>query len=324
MRQVSGVLVALSLAGMCLITSTAGAVEFPTKRITITNMYAVGGGTDVVARAIAQKLSEKWNVPVIVESRSGAGGTIAAGMIAKSPPDGYNLLITDVSYSIAPSVYAKLQYDPIKDLQPVILLNTVAQVMVVNPSVPVKTVAELVAYAKANPKKLLYASAGIGSPNHLVAAEFCARAGIEMTHVPYRGAVPALTDVVAGRVNMYIGALASAVPFIMAGKLRALAVMQKDRVSLLSDVPSIADAGYSDIDSGSYYGILAPAGTPPEIVTKLNAAIKETLTTPELKRTMATLDNDIVGAGPNEFEAFLRNDIEKWRKAAKIAGIKPQ
>ena len=323
MQLLNRALAGLSLAGLCLAAPIAGAADFPTKAITITNIYAVGGGTDLVARAIAQKLSEKWKVPVIVESKSGAGGTIAASAVAKATPDGYNLLVTDVSYSIAPSVYAKMPYDPLKDLQPVMLLNTVAQVIAMDPTVPVKSVAELVAYCKANPGKLLYASAGIGSPNHLVTEGFGARTGIKMMHVPYRGAVPALTDVVAGRVIMYIGALATTVPHIQSGKLVGLAVMQKNRAPLLPNVPSIAEAGYPDIDSGSYYGILAPAGTPPDIVNQLAAAIKETLSTPEVKRVMDNLGNDIVGGGPDQFKKFLEADIQKWKKAAEIAGIKP-
>lgn len=324
MRYLKSIAFTCLLVGLGATASPSGATDYPTRTVTITNIYAVGGGTDLVARAIAQKLSQKWKVPVVVESKPGAGGTIAASSVAKAPADGYNLLITDVSYSIAPSVYAKLQYDPQKDLEPIILLNTVPQVMVLDPKVPAKSVDELVAYCKANPGTLLYASTGTGSPNHLIVENFAARAGIKLTHVAYRGAVPALTDVVAGRVNMFIGALASTVPLITSDKIVPLAVMQKQRSPMLPGVPSIAEGGYQNIDAGSYYGIFAPSQTPPEVIKKLAADFSEALLTPEVQRVMATLGNEVVGDGPEKFSAFLKTDFVKWKKAADVAGVEPR
>jgi len=311
--------------GLLLLAPAGSAMadDYPSKPITITNLYAVGGGTDIVARAIGQKLTEKWKVPVIVESKPGAGGTIAAAYVARQPADGYSLFITDVSFSIVPSIYKKLAYDPLKDLTPVILLNTVTQALTINPELKVNTVAELVDYAKKNPDKLLYASAGIGSLPHLGAEMFKKSAGINIVHVPYRGAVPAFTDVMAGRVQMYIGALATPYPQIEAGKLKALAVMQKKRSPLIPNVPSIVEAGYPDLDFGAYYGILAPGGTPRPIVEKLAKEIREILKTPELQKIMTDLADEAVGDGPDEFAAFLRKDIEKWRKAVALAGIQP-
>jgi tripartite-type tricarboxylate transporter receptor subunit TctC len=296
---------------------------FPDKPITITNIYAPGGGTDLVARAIGRKLTEMWNVPVVIESKPGAGGTIAAAYVARQPADGYNLLITDVSYSITPSVYKHLSYDPLKDLVPVMLVNNVTLALTINPALPINTVAEFVDYAKKNPNKLLYASSGIGALTHLSAELLKTSAGINMVHVPYRGAVAALTDVMGGRVHMYIGALATPYPNIVAGRLKALAVMQEKRSPLLPNVPSIVEAGYPDLAFSAYYGILAPRGTPRPIVDKLAAAIGQALKTPEIKKTMYDLADEAVGAGPDEFAAFLPKDIARWRKAVEIAGIKP-
>lgn len=315
----------LACLGALIGASTAAAQtdsDYPNRTITITNLYTPGGGTDVVARAIGQKLSEKWKVPVIIKSKPGAGGTIAAAYVARQRPDGYSLFITDVSYSIVPSMYTKLAYDPLKDLVPVSLLCTVTQALTINPEIlPVNSIAELVAAAKKDPNKLTYASAGIGSLTHIGAEMFKTSAGVDIQHVPYRGAVPAITDVVAGRVNMYFGALATPLPQIEAGKLRALAVMQNHRSPLLPNVPSIVEAGYPDLDFGAYYGIFAPAGTPQAILNMLAAGIKEALDTPEVKKTLDTLATEAVGAGPDQFAAFLQTDIERWRKAVQAARV---
>ena len=230
--------------------------------------------------------------------------------------------MTDVSYSIVPSMYTKLTYDPLKDLVPVSLLCTVTQALTINPEVlPIMSVAELVKAAKQNPNKLTYASAGVGSLTHIGAEMFKKSAGVDIQHVPYRGAVPAITDVVAGRMNMYFGALATPLTQIETGKLRALAVMQNHRSPLLPNVPSIVEAGYPDLDFGAYYGIFAPAGTPKAIVEKLAAGIKEALDSPEVKKTLDTLATEAVGAGSDQFAAFLQTDIERWRRAVQAAGV---
>ncbi len=296
----------------------AGADSYPNKPIRITNMYAPGGGVDVVARVLGQKLTEKLGQPVIVESRPGAGGTIAAAAVAKQPADGYNLLITDVSFSISAGVYKDLTYDAGKDFTPIILLNTVSQALVVNPSVPVKTVPELVAYAKANPDKLMYASAGVGTPNHLAVEILKSQAGINLTHVPYKGAVPALTDVVAGRVHVYIGALASILPHLQSGALRALAVMDTQRSDLVQDLPTVMEAGLKDFNMGAWYGILGPAGMPAPVVAKLNQELNEAIKSEESRRTMRTLGTVAKGGTPQEFAVFLGEDLAKWKKAAEI------
>jgi tripartite-type tricarboxylate transporter receptor subunit TctC len=318
MRGSLGVALAMGIAT----SHNLSAADFPSRPITITNIYAAGGGTDVITRVIGQKLTEKWNVPILVDSKSGAGGTIATAYVTRQPPDGYNLLVTDVSYSIAPSMYAKLAYDPYKDLTPVVRINTLTLALVVNPVVPARSIAELVAYAKANPGKLSYASTGIGSLNHLGAELFKSATGIESVHVPYRGAVPAVTDLIAGRVQMYVGAISTPLPYIKEGKLRALAVMQPTRSPLLPDVPTINEAGYRDLDFFAYYGIFAPAGTPKPIIAKLADGIKESLASPDVRKTLENLGCEASGLGPDEFATFLKRDIETWNKAAVSAGVK--
>jgi tripartite-type tricarboxylate transporter receptor subunit TctC len=312
------------LACLLISASVAAADEFPSKTITIVNPYAAGGGIDFVARAIAQKLSEQWNVPVIIENKPGAGGTIAADSVVRRPADGYTLFITDVSYSTVPSLYSQLRYDPIKDLQPVILLCTVPQILVTRADLGVESIPSLVEYAKREPGKLTYASAGNGSLPHIAAEMFKNKTGTDIQQVFYRGSVPAFTDLVAGRVDMYIGALATPLPFIQEGTVKALAVMQKNRSSLVPNVPSIGELGHPELEFDAYYGLLAPAGVPQEIVEKIAAAAKEALATPEVKKTMEQLGNEIAGGGPQEFRTFLDRSFATWRKGMEVAGIKPQ
>jgi len=314
------VLVAATLMGSAAARATD---DYPSKAITIVNLYAAGGGLDIVARAIAQKLSEKWKVPVIVENRPGAGGTIAAGYVARQPADGYTFFVTDVSYSIVPSLYAKLSYDPLKDLQPVVLLNTVTQTFTISPRLGVHSIKRLVELARKEPGKLSYASAGTGSLPHIGAEMFKSRTNTKIEQVPYRGSVAAFTDVMAGRVDMYVGALATPLPFIQKGKLRAIAVMQAHRSPLVPEVPSIVEEGYPDLDFAAYYGVLAPAGVPKPLLDKFVAAVQEALKTPEMKTMMDQLGNEIVGDGPEKFSAFLEKSMETWRRGVESAGSSP-
>ena len=297
--------------------------SFPNRTITITNIYAPGAGLDVVGRAVAQKLSEKWKVPVIVESRPGAGGTIAAGSVARQPADGYSLLLTDVSFSINPSIYKHLSYDPRNGFQPIALMNSVTQALSLNAKLPVKSLAELVAYAKQNPTKLIYASAGVGSLTQLGMEMFKKEAGVDIQQVMYRGGVPAMTDMIAGRAHMYMGSLATAIPYIKEGSLRVIAVMQKNRSPMMPNVESSVEAGYPALDFNAYYGLLAPAGTPRPVAEKLAAAVNEALQTPELQRLLRDLGCEYLGAGPDEFSKFLQKDFARWEKAVEVSGIAP-
>jgi tripartite-type tricarboxylate transporter receptor subunit TctC len=294
--------------------------NFPSRTIVITNIYAPGAGLDVVARAVAQKLTEKWKVAVLVESKAGAGGTIAAAYVARQPADGYSLLLTDISFSINPSIYKNTSYDPRTAFQAVVQMNSVTQALAVNANLPVKSLADVVAYAKNNPGKLIYASAGAGSVTQLGMEILKKEAGVDITRVMYRGGIPAMTDLIAGRAQMYMGALATTLPQIKQGALKVVAVMQKNRSPMMPEIESSSEAGYPALDFSAYYGLLAPAGTPRAAVEKVATAVNEALQTPELQRLLSDLGCEFIGAGPDEFSEFLRKDIARWEKAVEISG----
>ena len=303
--------------------SARAADDYPSKTITIVNLYAPGGVIDVVARSIAKKLSEKWKVPVIVENKPGAGGTLAAYYVVRQPADGYTVFITDVSFSIVPSMYSKLSYDPMKDLEPLVLLGTVTQAFTITPNVGVSSIKELVALAKKNPNKLTYASAGIGSLPHIGTEMFKKATATDIRQVPYRGSVPAFTDLLANRVDMYIGALATPLPYVKDGKLKLLAVMQQHRSPFVPDIPSIAELGYPELDFAAYYGLLARTGTPKPVIDKFVSAVQEALQSPEVKEVMAKLGDEISGDGPEQFKAFLKKSMETWHRGFELTGVKP-
>lgn len=309
------------LAGGMQCALAAGAL-YPDKPIRVVVVYPPGGGIDILARALGQKLADVWGPPIIVDNRPGAGTTIGAAIVAKAPADGYTLLMTDVSFAITPALYAQLPYDATKDFAPVSLLNLVPDIMVVHPALPVNSVRELIAYAKANPGKVLYASAGNGTLNHLAPEIFKTMAGIDLVHVPYKGAVAALSDVISGRDQLYIGALVSTVPQIKSGRLRALAVTGKTRAAAFPDLPTIAESGLPGYDVSAWYGMLAPAGTPRAIIDKLNQEVRRVLQTPELLQRLAADGSEPVGSSPEEFRRFIQAEIEKWGRAVKAAGAK--
>lgn len=319
-------IIAAAVASVLLVSgpSANAADECPSKTIKFVNLYAPGGGLDLVGRAVARQLSEKWKMSVIVENKPGAGGTIAAGYVARQPGDGCTFFITDVSYSVVPSLYAHLSYDPVKDLKPVVLLNTVTQAFTVRGDLGVNTLGELVGKAKKSPDQMTYASAGTGSLPHIGMEMFKKAAGVSIRQIPYRGSVPAFTDLLAGRVDMYLGAIATPFPHVKDGKLKILAVMQDHRSELVPDVPSIAELGFPDLDFSAYYGLLAPPGTPEPVVNRIAAEIQEIMKTPEIKKIMVELGDEAVGAGPQQFSDFLKKSMESWRRGADFAGIKPE
>jgi tripartite-type tricarboxylate transporter receptor subunit TctC len=320
----TGAVVLTSLALLPLLAGAPHAEEtFPNRTIVMTNIYAPGAGLDVIARAVAQKLTDKWKVPVLVESKPGAGGTIAAAYVARQPADGYSLLLTDISFSINPSIYKNISYDPITSFQPIVQMNSVTQALAVNANLPVKSLADVVAYAKANPSKLIYASAGAGSVTQLGMEILKKEAGVDITQVMYRGGIPAMTDLIAGRAQMYMGALATTLPQIKQGGLKVVAVMQKNRSPMMPEIESSSEAGYPSLDFSAYYGILAPAGTPRAAVQKMATAVNEALQTPELQRLLSDLGCEFIGAGPDEFSEFLKKDIARWQKAVEISGTTP-
>ena len=303
-------------------SSLAATLEYPNKPVRVVVVYPPGGGIDILARAIGQKLTDVWGQPIIVDNRPGAGTTIGAAIAAKAPPDGYTLLMTDVSFAITPSLYAKLPYDPVKELAPISLLNLVTDILVVHPSLPVTSVKELIAYAKANPGKILYASAGNGTLNHLAPEMLKAMAGIDMVHVPYKGALAALADVISGREQLYIGAMVSTVPQVKSGRLRALAITGKKRSDVLPNLPTMAESGLPDYDVSAWYGLLAPAGTPRTIVDKVNREVGKALQAADIRQRLAAEGSEPVGSSPEEFQAFLKAETTKWAKAVKSAGAK--
>lgn len=322
-RRVAAAAAALLFASAALAqTAAPTGADWPNKPVRIVVVYPPGGGIDLIARNLGKKLSDLWNVPVVVDNRPGAGTTLGAGVVAKSPADGYTLLMTDVSFAIAPGLYKSLPYDTLRDFAPITLLNTVDDILVVNPSVPANNVRELVALAKAKPGTLMYASAGNGTLNHLAPEMFKQAAGIDMVHVPYKGALAALTDVMAGQVQVYLGALGSVVPQIKAGRLKAIAVTGTRRSPVLPDVPTVIESGVPGYDVAAWYGLLAPVGTPPAIVDRIQRDVARFAREPAFRQGLSADGNEVVAGTSAEFSSFLEREVAKWRKAVVDAGAK--
>ena len=310
----------LALAAFVLAQAPAA---YPTKPIRLVVPFPAGGATDIFAREVAKHLTEAWGQSVVVDNRPGAGGNIGSELVAKSAPDGYTLEMGTVgTHAINASLYSKMPYDHIKDFVPVILVAGVPNVLEVNPSVPVNSVQELIAYAKANPGKLNFASSGSGTSIHLSGELFKVMAGVQMTHVPYKGSAPALSDLLGGQVQLMFDNLPPSLPQIKAGKLRALAVTSSTRAPALPDVPTVAEAGLPGFEASSWFGVLAPAGTPPAIVAKLNAEIAKWLTTPEAKEKLAAVGANIASGTPEDFARHIQAETAKWAKVVKESGAK--
>ncbi|MEP7182332.1 MAG: tripartite tricarboxylate transporter substrate binding protein [Betaproteobacteria bacterium] len=319
---------ALALVAAFAVTAVAApahaqAPAYPTKPIRLVVPFPPGGATDLLARDVGQKLTEAWGQQVIVDNRPGAGGNIGTELVAKAAPDGYTLEMGTVgTHAINASLYSKLPYDHVKDFVPVILVAGVPNVLVVNPSVPANTVAELIAYAKANPGKLNFASSGSGTSIHLSGELFKVMAGVQMTHIPYKGSAPAVQDLIGGQVQLMFDNLPPSLPQIKAGKLRALAVTSATRAPALPDVPTIAEAGLPGFEASSWFGVLAPAGTPPAIIAKLNAEIAKWLATPEAKEKLSRQGANAAGGTPEDFAKHITVETAKWAKVVKESGAK--
>jgi tripartite-type tricarboxylate transporter receptor subunit TctC len=320
----SSVLHRFALAAvLSLVAALASAQTYPTKPIRLVVPFPPGGATDILARDVAQKLTEAWGQSVIVDNRPGAGGNIGSELVAKSAPDGYTLEMGTVgTHAINASLYAKMPYDHVKDFTPVILVAGVPNVLVVTPSLPVNSVAELIAYAKANPGKLNFASSGNGTSIHLSGELFKVMAGVQMTHIPYKGSAPALQDLLAGQVQLMFDNLPPSLPQIKAGKLRALAVTSLARAPALPDVPTLAESGLPGFEASSWFGILAPAGTPAPIVAKLNAEVAKWLATPEAKEKLLKQGANPAGGTPEDFAKHIAAETAKWAKVVKESGAK--
>jgi len=296
--------------------------DYPSKPVRVVVGLAAGGGTDIQARLIAQKLSESTGRSFVVENRTGAGGTVAYASVAKSPPDGYTLLAVAVGYSITPAVYEKLAYDPIKDFAPISLVIDTPLMMVVHPSLPVKSVKELVALAKSRPGVLNAASAGIGTSNHLALELFKYLARVNIVHIPYKGAGPALIDVIGGQADMQFPNILSALPLLKSAKLRALGVTTIRRSPLLPELPTIAEAGVPEYEISTWFGMLAPAGTPAAIVNRISAEVARIVKTPEMISKLTSDGGDPVGSTPEQFTRHLVTEIARWRRVVKETGLK--
>ena len=311
-----------AVIALCAAT-LAGAQSYPAKPIHLIVPFPPGGGNDTVARAIAQQISPELGQPVVIDNRPGAGGSVGAELAAKAPADGYTLFLAGVgSHAVNPNLHARLPYDPVKDFTPITLLATAPSVLVVNPGLPARNIAELTAYARAHPGKLNYASNGNGSAAQLAAAMYESMANVRMVHVPYKGIAPALTDLLSGEVQLMFGTIVALVPHIQAGKLRPLAVTSRKRSALLPDVPTLAESGLPDYEAGSWYGILAPAGTPPEVVRRLNAVMVRALQQPDVVKRLAAEGAVAIGSTPEQFGAHIQSEIARVGRVVRAAGIR--
>ena len=298
------------------------AQQYPTKPIRILVGFAAGGPSDVAARTIGQKLTEKWGQQVIVDIRPGAGGNIATEIAAKAPADGYTLLEPAFAHAVNPVLYPKLPFDALKDFAPILLFASIANLLVVHPSIPVHSVKELIAFAKARPNQLTYGSAGNGTASHFAGELMNMMGGTRVTHIPYKGLTPAHTEVIGGQLSMMFDGIVTGVPAAKAGRLRALAVTTLKRWQGTPDIPTMSEAGLAGFEVNSWYGLLAPAGTPREIVMRLNTEVARALREPDARERLYSIGAEPMSTTPEEFAAYIKAEMTKWAKVIKAAGIR--
>jgi tripartite-type tricarboxylate transporter receptor subunit TctC len=314
---------AMLAAAAFIVPGAASAQEaYPNKPIHMILPFPPGGVTDLLARALGEKLSARLGQPVVVENKPGAGTVLASDYVARAKPDGYTILMAASSLGTAPLIYDKVTYDAVKSFAPVTQVASVVHVLVVSPKLPVTNVKELIAYTKANPGKLSYASTGTGTSTHLEGELLKSMAGIDMVHVPYKGSGPALNDLVGGQLGVMIDALGSSGPFIKAGKLRPLGVTTAKRSASVPELPTLAESGVPGYEAMPWLGLVAPAGTPPEIVDRLHKETAKVLEDPAIKDRFKGWGLDIIGNTPAEFSAFIKRDIDQWSRVIKNANIK--
>ena len=313
------------LAGLALavMATSANAQIWPTKPIRYVVPFAAGGTTDILARTISEKLSVALGQPVIVDNKPGAGGGVGAAEVAKAPPDGYTILGGTIStHAINATLYSKLPYDPVRDFVAITLIARVPNMLVINNDIPAKNVAELIKLMKANPGNWNFASSGSGTSQHLSGELFKNMAGVEMQHIPYKGSPPALTDVMGGQVSMTFDNITTAWTLAKAGKLRAIAVTTAKRSPVAPDVPTLAESGLPGYEIGSWQGVFAPAGTPPDIVKRLNTEIVKIINMPDVQKRLLELGAEPVGNSSEEFTAFVKTEVVKWGDVVKKSGAK--
>lgn len=311
----------IALVAGCGATSQAALQAYPVKPLRMVVGYPPGGPTDVLARIVAQKLGESWGQQVIVDNRPGASGMIGAELAARAAPDGYTLLMVPVTYAVTPSLFPKMAYDAEKDLAPVAQVAAAPFMLVVHPTLPVKTVKDLIALARSRPGQLNYASASTGGMPHLAGELFNTMTGVKMVHIPYKGAAPATTDLVSGQVSLMFNNMLSAMPHVKSGRLRAVAVTSTKRSAAVPELPAIAETvpGY---EASGWYGALAPAATPRDIINKLNAEMNRVMRLPDVMQRLAGDGVEAVGATPEQFAGYLRREIAKWGKVVRASGAK--
>lgn len=302
--------------------STGSGQTYPEKTVTMITPFPAGGSVDLVARALAQQMGEIWKQSVVVVNRPGASGNIGVEAVVRSAPDGHTLLMGTTAISTSKTLYPKLSFDPAVDLAPVSLVVTMTNVLVIHPSLPAKSVKDLLALAKAKPGTLSSASAGVGSSNHLSLVLFNMLSGVNIGHVPYKGAAPAVIDVMGGHVEMTFAPIAAVVPYIKSEKLRALGVTGATRASVFPNLPTIAEAGVPGYDAAGWNALFAPRATPRDVLIKVHAAMKESLGAPKVKEILVSSGAEAVGNTPDAFAKFLQNEIAKWGKVVKAAGLK--
>lgn len=299
------------------------AQTYPSKPIRFVVPFPPGGPADILTRAIGQKLTEGWGQQLVVDNRAGAGGTIGSDITAKAAPDGYTLLMGFVgTHAINPSLYGKLPYDNVKSFEPVSLVGTATIILVLHPSVPAKSVRELISLAKSKPGELTFGSPGNGTPQHLGGELFNTMAGVNMTHIPYKGAVPAITDLLGGRLSLIFSSAPPALPHVSTGKLRALAVTSAKRSPVAPELPTIAESGLPGYEVINWYGVLAPAGTQKEIVAKLNAEIVKIVNMADVKERLSPVGIETFSSTPAQFAAFIKEETAKWAKVVKFSGAR--
>jgi len=300
----------------------AFAQDYPNKPIRFIVPQPPGGTSDIVARAFAQKLAENVHQQVVVDNRAGASGTIGTDLAAKSTPDGHTIVLAYTTHTTTPGIYGKLPYDPVADFAPVTILTAAPLLLVVHPKIPVTTVKELIAYAKPRPGELNFCSAGNGSGSHLAGELFNTMTGVKLTHIPYKGSGPAITELIGGQVQLMFAGIVPIDPHVKAGRLRAIAVSSPQRAASIPQIPTIAEAGLPGFEVVGWYGVLAPARTPPAIVARLNRELLAILQTPEIRDRLKREGAEPVGNSPAEFTAFLKTDLARWAKVIKTAGAR--
>jgi tripartite-type tricarboxylate transporter receptor subunit TctC len=316
--------VALMCWSAAVMMADAQAQTYPTKAVRLILPFPPGGPTDLLGRSVGQKLSEQIGQPVVAENRGGAGGNLGLELAAKSPPDGYTIVLSSPLIAISPSLYKKLNYDPLKDLAPISLVAHIQNIMLVHPSVPAKTLKEFIQLTRRNPGKLNYASGGTGTTTHLASELLQSLEKIKLVHVPYKGTGVALTALAGGETDMLVMAVPAAAPMIQAGKVRPLAVLSNQRSNVVPNVPTAKEAGVNNFEVPIWYGILAPDATPREIITRLNTELVKALNSPDLRARLTAAGIEPVSTTPEQFASFIRSETVRYANVIKTAGIKPE